>query len=74
MVGAVGVETAVNLISPADSVHLVSFLTPKYSSKASVLWSRCGQLPEDPLPARAAGSGSSFCGALINLLTTLLCT
>jgi hypothetical protein len=45
MVGAVGIEFAVHLISPADSVALVSSLPLKMHLGGQVLWPRCGQLP-----------------------------
>lgn len=42
LVGAVGIEFAVNLISPADSVALVPSLPPKMQLRDRVLWPRCG--------------------------------
>jgi hypothetical protein len=45
LVGAVGIEFAVHLISPADSVVLVSSLRPRIQLVGLVLWPRCGQLP-----------------------------
>jgi len=41
----VGIEFAVHLISPADSIALVSSLPPKMQLGGRVLWPRCGQLP-----------------------------
>jgi hypothetical protein len=55
----VGIEFAVHLISPADSIALVSSLPPKMQLRGRVLWPRCGQLPRarerernDTLPRR----------------------
>src|SRR6266849_1018887 len=45
LVGAVGIEFAVHLISPADSIALVSSLPPKMQLVGRVLWPRCGLLP-----------------------------
>ena len=54
-----GIEFAVHLISPADSIALVSSLPPKMQLGGRVLWPRCGQLPRarerernDTLPRR----------------------
>ena len=58
LVGAVGIEFAVHLISPADSIALVSRLPPKMQLGGRVLWPRCGLLPsegedlDDTLPRR----------------------
>ena len=46
---AVGIEFAVNLISPADSVALLPTACPKTHLGGWVLWPRCGQLKHHPL-------------------------
>jgi hypothetical protein len=45
LVGAVGIEFSVNLISPADSVAFALSIPPKIQPNGLVLWSRCGQIP-----------------------------
>ncbi len=43
MVGAVGIEFAVHLTSPADSVALLPTVPLKTELETGVLWPRCGQ-------------------------------
>ncbi len=44
LVGAVGIEFAVNPISPADSVTLAPLLPLAMQLVSRILWPRCGQL------------------------------
>lgn len=46
LVGAVGIEFAVYLISPADSAALASLLPLEMQLRGRVLWPRCGQFPK----------------------------
>jgi hypothetical protein len=44
LVGAVGIEFAVNLTSPTDSVVLAPNIPAKTQLNGLVLWPRCGQI------------------------------
>ena len=44
LVGAVGIEFAVNPISPVDSIALAPLLPLEMQLRSRVLWPRCGQL------------------------------
>jgi hypothetical protein len=67
LVGAVGVEFAVNSISPADSVALSPFVLPKMQLSDGVLWPRCGHfsrigsMKQTPLFVKIAPRKRSGC-------------